>query len=275
MQVPREIVAELAYDLWGRRGHGHGDDVGDWLAASADFAFFHEYELIAEVSLGPSATAAGPPGRRCRLCERSPREARFQIRPPIWPGCSETGLGSHEICDICQAECRAPLADAFDAFWHGVANAGSSLDPTRAVREVGSPSLAAAKAITTSLLLILPEPELEYLGDAIEWLGNPDVEEDAELFGEFWCRAYWGDLPRGAAWAAAARRRSDKSSGPYLVGFLGADGIALQTMIPLCLRDQDREPLTLPPERSFVLGKFAGTGRVQSTLFTEAVAARV
>lgn len=260
MQPTRESVSDLAYDLWIRRGRQHGDDLGDWLAAAAELRFFLDYELLARVALDqPVPGRAGP---RCRICERSPARASFQAPPPIWPGHDPAGLRTGEICDDCQAECRQPLATAFDAFWGSLRTTG--------MREAIPAPLAALKAVATSLILIAPENELEYLSDAIEWLGNPDLDDDAGLFGDAWCRVYWGDLPREGVWTALARRRDDAADGPYLVGWLGRDGLVVETAVPLCLRDQDREALARSPQRSFVLGGFPGTGRVRSVVLSPA-----
>ncbi len=264
MPPTQQSVSDLAYELWLRRGREHGGDQRDWLAATADLRFFGQYELIAHAPL--DQPAPGRTGRRCRFCERSAGRTTFQTPPPIWPGGHDGGLRSGEICDECQAECREPLVGPFDAFW-------STLGAIERARPAPL-TLAILKAVAASLVLITPEDELEFLGDTIEWVGNPDQDDDASLFTDAWCRVYLGDPPRRQPWAALARRRDDDAGGPYLVGWLGRDDLVIESPIPLCVRDQDRDTLALSPERSFVLGSFAATGRARSTLLSPAVLER-
>ena len=50
--------------------------------------------------------------------------------------------------------------------------------------------LAVYKSLVTSAVLIMPEPELAYFTDTIEWLNNPDHEYDAGLFAGTCCHVY-------------------------------------------------------------------------------------
>jgi hypothetical protein len=117
-------------------------------------------------------------------------------------------------------------------------------------------SLGAYKSLVASALLLLPENELGFFPDALEWVSHPDPEIDAGLFAGSAYRVSFGDALGGRSWVSLARRRDDEMSLPYLLYFLGHDGLLIQVPIPLCLRDEDLDgrPICVP-ERVFVAGE--------------------
>ncbi|HZW32181.1 MAG TPA: DUF2934 domain-containing protein [Isosphaeraceae bacterium] len=252
-------VQRTAYERWLRRGRVHGQDREDWYAAEKELRFRLNYETIVEYPLvsGQRLVLGDGAVRACRFCERTSGQARFEVPHPVLPGL----LGSRAprtfaICDECQAESREPLEGDFRRFWSGLqADAGvtpASPEPWRRRRG----SLAAYKSLVAGALLVLPESELGYVPDALEWVSHPDPESDAGLFAGAACRVYSGDGLGGRSWVSLARRLDDEMPWPYLLYFLGAEGLVVQVHIPLCLRDEDLDGQLLSiPERVFVAGE--------------------
>ncbi len=267
MDWNHDEVARLAYDLWIRRGWVHGDHHADWVAAEQEAKFLGKYELIVELDLNGPGARIPDLESRCRLCESALGSQRALA--PIWPGNEHAPpyrVGS--LCAGCQGECRAPLAQDFDACWQALGIAAHAADPSQVIAERGQPAPGALKALAQSLLLLVPSNELDYLTDLVEWLANPDSDQDAGLLDDVRALAYWSDQPRDRAWAALARRRSPSAEVPYLVGFLGRDGLVLELPLPLCNRDDELESGLATPFRSFATGLAAGLGRVRALPLT-------
>ena len=253
-----EQVQRTAYDRWLRRGRVHGQDREDWYAAEKELLFGLNSQTIVEYPLDSDQRLVLGDGavRHCRFCERTSGQAGFQVPYPVVPGL----LGSRAprtfaICDECQADCREPLEGAFGRLWSACqAHGGVAQGPSESRRR-NLGSLAAYKAMVASALLLLPESELGYVPDALEWVSHPDPETDAGLFAESACRVYSGDGLGGRSWVSLARRLDDAMNWPYLLYFLGCDGLLIQVHVPLCLRDEDLDGrLLVIPERPFDAG---------------------
>jgi hypothetical protein len=258
MRPTSEQVEWTAYQRWLRRGRVHGQDREDWYAAERELLFLLNYQTIVEYPLGadPGPVLGAWAVRRCRFCERTADQAGFQEPHPVVPGPVGSGsLRTFAICDECQADCREPLAGEFQRLLSALRAAaegrGSFESPS-----CGLGTLAAYKAMVASALLLLPEQELGFFPDALEWVSHPDPEIDAGLFAGSACRLYFGDPLGRRSWVSLARRRDDEMSLPYLLYFLGCDGVLIQVPIPLCLRDEDLDgrPVCVP-ERVFAAGE--------------------
>ncbi len=99
--------------------------------------------------------------------------------------------------------------------------------------------LAAFKGLARIALSILPERELPYFEDAVEWVSNPDHACDANTFGELRCYVHRAPRSSSASWAAVARRVDDDAPMPYMLAFVGSAGVTFQIAVPLCARDDD------------------------------------
>jgi hypothetical protein len=256
----RDQVERTAYDRWLRRGRVHGHDREDWSAAEKELLFLLNYETIAHYPLGLEQRQVlheGAP-RHCRFCERTSGQASFLEPHPVVPGDVGTGsLRTFAICDECQADCREPLEGEFRKFWSALrADAAvSSREPFES-RGHNLGSLAAYKAMVASALLLLPESQLGFFPDALEWVSHPDPEIDAGLFAGSACRVYFGAGPGGRSWVSLAERCDDEMTLPYLLYFLGCDDRIIQVHVPLCLRDEDLDGRLLRiPERAMVAGE--------------------
>ena len=102
-------------------------------------------------------------------------------------GLAQATLSSAQICDECQEDCRDPLATHCENFWKSV---GSDSDIHHAVAGRHFDALAVFKSLVASALLIMPEDELAYFADTLEWVNNPDHEYDGGLFADPYCQVY-------------------------------------------------------------------------------------
>jgi hypothetical protein len=231
-----------AYGRWLRRGRIHGHDRDDWYAAEKELAYSLNYRTIAEYLLdGPDCVIQGKsPLRRCRFCERTSDQTSFTFLPPAVPGSIGGGsLRSAGICDDCRTDFRDPLDLEFRRFWSAlqswVNGSGGSLEWAGAHRL----PVGAFKSLITGALLIMPESELGYFPDTIEWVSNPDHGADIALFAGSFCRVYSAPKLAAQRRTSLAKRIDDEVSSPYLLYYLGCDGLIIQVPVPLCLRDLD------------------------------------
>jgi hypothetical protein len=250
MLPTRREIEEAAYYRWQRRGGGHGSDRDDWAAAERDAAFARNYRYLARHRLDdptPVRLVAGAPGR-CRYCERAGPPAAFPDRPALDPAFGHTSLVVTDECDDCRAHDEACLRGAFASF------ARPLLGPTPEPPFGGVPA-PALKALVKMGLALVPGSELHHLGDAVEWVFNPDHDLDAATLAHLGCRVYLTPAPIARPFAALAQRVDDDAALPYLVFFLGASRVVFQASLPLCPRDEDLDDDDLRgPELSMSLG---------------------
>jgi hypothetical protein len=235
-------IRRAAYGRWLRRGRTHGHDREDWYAAEKELTYLLNYRPIVEYPLdGPDQLIPGGFAiRRCRFCERTSRQTTFEFPPSAAPGAlGGRSLRSAEICDDCQGDFREPLDLEFRRFWSAlrswVAGPEGSLEWAGAHRL----PVGAFKSLITGALLIMPENELGYFPDTIEWVSNPDRDADLALFAGSFCRVYSAPMLAARPWASLAQRIDDEVPSPYLLYYLGCDGLVIQIAVPLCLRDLD------------------------------------
>ena len=99
--------------------------------------------------------------------------------------------------------------------------------------------MAVFKSLVTSALLIMPESELAFFTDTLEWVNNPDHEYDAELFAGTYCHVYRTPWTTERSSISLARRIDDDAPFPYIVCFLSWRGLVVQISVPLSVRDHD------------------------------------
>jgi len=264
-----EQIEVAAYQLWERRGRLHGRDRDDWVAAEKQLIYSLNYEPIQEYGLlEPAPRVLGQQAtRQCRICERNSKRARFGPPSPVIPILANSSLLTAEICEECQAECRKPLMDDLARFYESLAHVKSSRDHRADPRAHSGFSIGAYKSLVASALLILPDREMPYFLDALEWIGNPDRDADEHLFAGAHCRAYLGTDDETGSWVSVARRIDDNAPLPYVIAFVSCHGVIIQIHLPLCSRDEDLDGRPLPLlERSFGWGHGSSCGPASSTL---------
>jgi Protein of unknown function (DUF2934) len=238
MLPTRDQIEHEAYNRWIGRDRAHGHDRRDWLAAENELTFLLNYRTVVEYPLRPEhplIVGADKP-RRCRFCERAVGHIPFSKPRPILQVAGDLSLFSAEICDLCQADCRDPLANHSQKLWDALSSGVETLQylPRRLNL------IAAFKSLITSALLVMPISELEYFADTLEWVSNPDFEYDGSLLTGSFCRVYYlAPYAAEAGWINLSRRIDDEAAMPYVLLFAGWGGIVLQVPIPLCIRDQD------------------------------------
>jgi hypothetical protein len=271
-------VQRAAYERWLRRGRIHGRDREDWYAAEKELAFVLNYQMIAEYPLGSGdrLILGDRPLRRCRFCERTSVQAAFGSPHPAVPGLLGHGsLLTHAICDECQADCRESLDEDFRTVWSALRADAIIRDGFSESRRRQLYSIAAFKSLVASALLVMPESELGYFPDALEWVSNPDPDTDVGLFAGSSCRVYAGDGLGGRSWVSLARRVDDEATLPYMLYFLGCEGLLIQVDVPLCLRDEDLDGRRLSvPERVLATGEGADFRESHSTVLPLVLARR-
>jgi hypothetical protein len=249
MLPTRDQIEHEAYNRWIRRDRAHGHDRHDWLAAENELTFVLNYKTVVEYPLRAQhhLIVGVQKPRRCRFCERAVGHIPFSEPRPIVQVADCTSLFSVEICDECQADTRDPLAAHAHIFWDSLAAGVNILHHLHRRLNL----VAAFKSLITSALLLMPESDLEFCTDTLEWVSNPDFEFDGSLFtGSFW-RVYSARFAPKASWINLSRRVDDEAAMPYLLVFVGWRGIVLQIPIPLCTRDQDLDGKDVRvPERS-------------------------
>ena len=241
MLPTHDEIEQTAYELWLRRGRIHGFDRLDWSAAESALTFSMNYRSIVEYSLdAPGMLVLGErPERYCRVCERTCAHAAFSAVYNVIPGLGQTSLFSEALCDECFHNCLEPLTAGFRRFWH-------ALCAEPAEREVDGLSPASGlytpvvlKALVAGALLIMPENELRYFVDALEWLSNPNHDDDAQLFTGAVCHVEIVPLMNDRSWVGLSERIDDQVPLPYMLYTLARNGVVVQIPVPLCIRDQD------------------------------------
>jgi hypothetical protein len=253
-----EQIQRAAYERWERRGWTHGRHREDWLAAEKELTFLRNYQTIVEYPLSaPDVRVLGDrPGRQCRYCERASREVPFTAIRSITPEPIGNGsLMTAEVCDECQSDLRVPLEEELRRFWQELRSACTEEGPRLDGPGSNPFSVAALKSLIAGALLVLPETELRYFPDTLEWVNNPDHDCDISLFTRISCRVYSVPFWADRSWVSVWRRIDPEAAMPYLLYFLGSDGILVQVPVPLSLRDEDLDGLSLlVPERSLTAG---------------------
>jgi hypothetical protein len=254
MLPAHDQIERAAYELWLRRGKIHGLDRTDWLAAENDLAFSMNYRSLVEYPLdAPGTLILGErPARYCRICERTCSYVAFTALCPVLPGLAQTSLYSEALCDECLHHCLEPLTPGFARFWQALSAGAASSEEHGAFRASGLFSTVVLKSLVAGGLLIMPESELRYFVDALEWLCNPNHDDDLRLFAGTTCYVQLVPSLEGRSWAGLARRINDRSALPYMLFFLARNGVVIQIALPLCVRDQDLDGRTeRVPVRSF------------------------
>ena len=256
MLPTRDQIERAAYDRWLRRHRAHGYDRADWIGAEQELTYRVNYEAVVEHVLDNShrmiVGADGP--RRCRFCERTARYATFSAPRAILQGVADSPLWSVEVCDECEADCRGSLVASCEIFWKTVGT--STTNPVVLVRNIDA--LAVYKSLVMSALLMMPEPELAYFSDTLEWTNNPDHDYDAQLFAGTHCHLYHAPFWNQRSWVSLARRIEDDAPCPYMVAFFSSGGVVVQISVPLSIRDHDLDGrVARLPARSLTAGEGA------------------
>jgi hypothetical protein len=254
-----EQIANAAYFRWIRRGRDHGRHSLDWLAAEQELIFALNYELIASYRLdGISGRHLGDEvNPRCRFCESTAPRVTFASSRLVLPASlGNESLFSHEICDDCHDLQQESVGHHLDRFVASVRN-GS-------IRDRSFEPVAAFKGLARAALAIIPESELQYFEDAIDWVGNPDHDLDSRTIGGLDC--YLHTLPEASpySWVAVARRIEPDEPYPYMLAFFGSRELVFQIALPLCVRDEDLEVSWIVPRAPSPFG--VGRGPVESRL---------
>jgi hypothetical protein len=237
-------IQRAAYDLWERRGRTHGHDRDDWHSAERELIFRLNYRTVVRYPLRPQTPliVGDRQTRKCRFCERTSDLACFGPPVPVVPSVlGSSSLLTAELCDECQAHARDPLNDRLAAYWRAMQNKFGTRHDQGAPREDRVLALGAFKSLAAMALLIMPETELDFFLDALEWVSNPSVDIDAPLFPGPQCRADATGPAAERYWACLARRSDDQAPLPYMLFFLAWDGVVGSLAVPLCTRDHDLE----------------------------------
>jgi hypothetical protein len=244
-----------AYHRWERRGFAHGCDFDDWMAAEQDMLFALNYDLIAHYKLdAPQPVHLGEREPRvCRFCEGSaPRVDFAESTRPIPQALGNHAVQSLDECEECHLRFTEEVLTDFERF--ALPYATGKAQPGRGA----SPpiSVGAFKGLTKMALSVMPEPELEFFPDTLEWVANPDHDADRATFAGRGLGCYVHQAgPFKAPFAALARRREDDAPMPYMLFFLGTSGLVFEAPLPLCVRDEDQEAgATLVPRVSIPCG---------------------
>ncbi len=252
-------IGQAAFDRWLRRGRAHGFDREDWFAALDDLTFSLNYQTIVEYPLDAPGMLilSDRPVRYCRFCERTALQVPFGPPVPLLSGCHETTLFTAAICSDCQSTLVETLPADLGALLDAVAADGrrEGESPGRPASELYS--LTVFKSLVACALSVMPENELRYFVDTLEWVSNPDPDFDGQLLLDAaTCRTYSAPFLKNRSWTALARRIDRNLSVPYMVHFLAQGGVVLQVQVPLCIRDHDLDgrPVRIP-RRSFMAGE--------------------
>jgi Protein of unknown function (DUF2934) len=253
-----EQIRQAAFSRWLRRGRLHGFDREDWLAAEDDLTLSLNYQTIADYPLdGPGRLVHSErPDRYCRFCERTAGQVDFGPPRPLLAAGRSPSLYTAAICERCQTTFRDAQTALLERFRGALAEDASRCAGVESMRALGIDSLGVFKSLVGCALSIMPESELGYFVDALEWVSNPDIESDRALFeADATCLVYLAPFLGGRSWTSIARRIDKDVPVPYMVYFLALSGVVMQIPLPLCMRDQDLDVRMLrAPRRSFVAG---------------------
>jgi hypothetical protein len=238
MLPTRGQIERAAYDRWIRRHRSHGHDRDDWIGSENDLTYLLNYETVAEFPLDQSSPSilGNDTVRACRFCERGARHTAFSAGRPVVQGLPRALLYSDRVCDECQADCRDQLDVHCQNFWRALLAVG---DAQQVVLRRDIDSLAVFKSLVTSALLIMPETELAYFTDTLEWVNNPDHQYDGGLFAGTCGHVYQDPSSPERSWISLARRVDDDAPFPYMISFISWGGIVLQISVPMSVRDED------------------------------------
>jgi hypothetical protein len=250
-------IGVAAYHRWERRAREHGHHADDWLAAEQELLFALNYELIASYRLdGVPPRHLGPEdARRCRFCEATAPRATFAAaRLAVSAALGNASLLSFEVCDDCHAQYGKSVGTHLDRFVEAVRRGD--------LRDRSHDPIAAFKGFARAALAVVPEGELQYFEDAIEWVGNPDHDLDSRTIGGLECYLHRLAEPSPFSWVAAARRIEEDGPYPYLLAFFGTVDLVFQVALPLCVRDEDLEVSWIVPRSASPFG--VGRGPIAS-----------
>lgn len=237
MAVPSRVdIEKEAYARWERRGYVHGSDRDDWVAAELDLTFALNYRPLCRFS-GEGETPSLSKARRCRFCEQALPISGTVPRPgrsPFPSFLDTTSTALTDICDECDEAFRENLEPELRQFWKSL--------PRLIQHGATSPiPLTPFKALTWLALAILPESELEYFSDAIEWVSNPEHDEDSGLFSSISCLACSASGGTAGPWVSIEKRRYEDSPLPAFLYLLSGGEVGLQFPIPLGVQDQESD----------------------------------
>jgi hypothetical protein len=252
-------IGLAAYQRWERRGQEPGRDVEDWLAAEQELLFALNYDLIASYRLDgvPTRHLGDEDAPRCRFCEATAPRATFDgPRMAIPASLGNAALHTHEVCDDCHDQHGECVGTHLDLFVEAVRRGD--------LRNRSHDPIAAFKGFTRAALAVVPEDELQYFEDAIEWVGNPDHDLDSRTIGGLDCFLHRLAEPSPFSWVAAARRVDDDGPYPYLLAFFGTGDLVFQLALPLCVRDEDLEVSWIVPKAPSPFG--VGRGPIVARL---------
>jgi hypothetical protein len=260
MHPTSEQIGRAAYDRWERRHHVHGRHHEDWLAAEQELIFGGNYEVLVRHRLdgvGPR-DLGDVEARRCRFCEQTaPRTSFGGRRPAIPASLGNRALWSFEDCDDCHDPFAEGPAGDLDRFVEAVRRGDHA-------PALGYVPVAAFKGLVRSAIALLPEDQLQFFEDAIEWVGNPDHGLDSRTIGGTDCYVHALPEPSAFSWAALARRVEDEATMPYILAFFGVGHHVFQIPLPLSVRDEDLEGPPVVPRVASPFG--VGRGPLDSHL---------
>jgi hypothetical protein len=252
-------IGVAAYHRWERRSYQHGHHSEDWLAAEQELLFALNYDLVASYRLDGVAPRhlGDEDAPRCRFCEATAPRATFEsARLAVPSSLGNASLLSFEVCDDCDAQHLESVGTHLDRFVLAVRRGD--------LRDRSHDPIAAFKGITRAALAVVPEDELQYFEDAIEWVGNPDHDLDSRSIGALDCYLHRLAEPSPFSWVALARRIEDDGPFPYMLAFFGTGDLVFQVALPLCVRDEDLEVNWIVPRAPSPFG--VGRGPIGSRL---------
>jgi hypothetical protein len=260
LMVPTiDQIQQLAFGLWLRRGRRDGSDREDWFAAERELTYSLNYRTIAEYPLdGPGKLILGDRrARYCRFCERAAAQVAFGPPRPLLAGGRSPSLYTAAVCNECQAAFRDAQAAGLERFRQSLVERAALCTGREGPSEPHHYSLTVFKALIGCALLVMPESELGYFMDALEWVSNPDADSDGALFeADATCVVYLTPFLGEGSWTSIVRRMDPGAALPYMIYYLAVSGVLLQVQLPLCIRDQDLDGRPVPvPRRSFVAGE--------------------
>jgi len=171
----------------------------------------------------------------------------------LFPGGLSAPIFTRAFCDECRAAFRDALAADFGLFWAALAADDGASAATGFSRAREQYSLSVYKAFIVCALAIMPENELRYFPDTLEWVSNLESSNDAQLVrNEATCRVYSPLSLLDQSWTSLMRRRDPDVPFPYMLVFVAQDGVVVQAQLPMCLCDQDLDGRAVRiPRRSF------------------------
>ncbi len=151
-------------------------------------------------------------------------------------------LIGNDHCDQCDRYIRDELEPEFELFYQSIlkeAEGNHSDDSENGLRDrLITP--ASFKYLVVVALSMMPSRELDLVQDTLEWVLNPEHEQDLRAISILRCDLFQASHPFAFAWTALGRRIHEES-GPYLLFFLGASRFTFMVPIPLCVVDDEDE----------------------------------